>query len=374
MKHIAVNTRLLIGEKMEGIPRFTYEVVSRMARQHPDIRFSFLFDRQYDPRFIPADNVRAVVLPPQARHPLLWHTWFHGMIPLWAKRNEVDLFFSPEFYLPALKRTPMVPVFHDLAYEHFPQYIGKWAANYCRKYSPVYAEKAAHICTVSEFSKEDIIKTYGLAPDKLSVVYNGASATFSPISDAEKKQVRATYTGGAPYFHMVGAIHPRKNITSVLKAFDAFCEQVDLHVKLLLVGRKGWKYEEALSVYEHMKHKESVIFTGFVSDQELGKIYGASEGLVYIPVFEGFGIPLLEAMYAETPIVASEVSSIPEIAGKAAVLVSPTDTHEISRAMISIFQDSARKQACIQEGRKQREKFSWDQTYQLCWKVLETYL
>ncbi|MEM8898543.1 MAG: glycosyltransferase family 1 protein [Bacteroidota bacterium] len=374
MKHIAVNTRLLLGEKMEGIPRFTYEVVSRMARQHPEIKFSFLFDRKFDERFVPSENVHPVVLPPQARHPLLWHAWFHGMIPLWAGRNQVDLFFSPEFYLPTLSQTPMVPVFHDLAYEHYPQYIGKWAANYCLKYSPRYASRASHLLTVSEFSKKDIIDIYGIAEDKISVVYNGASEAFSPISEKEQQEVRNTYTGGAPFFHFVGAIHPRKNITSILRAFDTFRGRVGESVKLLLVGRKGWKYDDAFQVYEQMQYKEEVIFTGFVSDEELKKIYGASLALCYVPVFEGFGIPILEAMQAETAVIAGDVSSIPEVAGEAAVMVDPQNVEGISEAMSKLFLDPEERENLIEKGRVQRQEFSWDRTYELSWKVLESYL
>ncbi|MEM7511205.1 MAG: glycosyltransferase family 1 protein, partial [Bacteroidota bacterium] len=280
----------------------------------------------------------------------------------------------PEFYLPTLSKTPMVPVFHDLAYEHYPQYIGKWAANYCLKHSPKYAERANHLLTVSDFSKKDIIDTYGIAEDKISVVYNGASEAFSPISEKEQQEVRNTYTEGAPFFHFVGAIHPRKNITSILKAFDAFRARVGESVKLLLVGRKGWKYDDALQVYEQMQYKEEVIFTGFVSDEELKKIYGASLALCYVPVFEGFGIPVLEAMQAETAVIAGDVSSIPEVAGGAAVMVDPQNVEGISAAMSKLFLDPQERKKLIEKGRIQRQKFSWDRTYELSWKVLEQFL
>ena len=140
---------------------------------------------------------------------------------------------------------------------------------------------------------------------------------------------------------------------------------------MLLVGRKGWKYEAALSAYEAMEHKADVHFTGFVSDEELNQIYAASQGLCYIPYLEGFGIPLVEAMQAETPIICSKVSSLPEVAGESALQVSPDDLGEISEAMYKLWSDKHLVENLIQKGRDQREKFNWDKSAERVWEVLE---
>ncbi|MEL6651461.1 MAG: glycosyltransferase family 1 protein [Bacteroidota bacterium] len=345
MKHIAVNTRLLLSERLEGISRFGWEVLQRMVERNPEIQFSFLFDRQYDPRFVQADNVKGYVIPPQARHPLLWFAWFHYQIPRKLDQLGADLLFSPEFYLSTHPTIPQIPVFHDLAYEHYPQDLKPFASWYCRRYSPRFAERAAHILTVSSFSKADLVERYQIPDGKISVVYNGASSQFQPLSETQKAAVRAKYTGGTPYFHFVGTLNPRKNIENLLRAFDQFKEESDHPHQLLIVGRKGWKYQAALDAYESMQHKDAVHFTGFVEDEELPAIYAASEALCYTPYLEGFGIPLLEAMQSETAIITSDRTSMPEVAGDAALLVDPFSVEAICVAMRRIVEEPASRNA-----------------------------
>jgi glycosyltransferase involved in cell wall biosynthesis len=372
--HIAVNTRLLLSHRLEGIGRFAYEVLSRMVQNNPDVRFSFFFDRKYDPAMVMGSNVTPYVLPPQARHPVLWHTWFHLVLPMKMRQIKPDLFFSPEFYLTGAKNIPQIPVFHDIAYEHYPKDIARFASWHCRTFSPKYAEKAAQILTVSEFSKQDIINEYGTLEDKISVVYNGASKGFKSVSADEQQQIREKYTDGNPYFHFVGTIQPRKNLENLLRAFDHFKTQQASPVKLLLVGRKGWQYAGAMETYEAMHYKEDVIFTGFVPDEELNSIYGASLALCYVPYFEGFGIPILEAMHSETAVICSDAASMPEVAGEAAMMVDPFSPEAIAYAMKQLWLDPQYRTVLIEKGRLQREKFSWERTYDLVWAELSQYI
>lgn len=374
MTHIAVNTRLLLSSRLEGISRFAYEVLRRMVERHPEIRFTFFFDRSFDEQFVFGSNVEPIALAPQARHPLLWKAWFHHRLPARMKRIKPDLFFSPEFYLcknadPAM---PQIPVFHDIAYEHYPEDIGKWAAQYCQKYSPQYAKLASHILTVSEYSKQDIIKHYGLSGDRISVVYNGASEGFRPLQEAEQMKVREQYSQGQAYFHFVGTLHPRKNIESLLKAFDLFKSRNPSKLKLLLVGRKGWQYKSAMETFEQMEFREDVLFTGFVPDEDLSKIYSASMGLCYIPYFEGFGIPILEAFHSETAVICSNISSMPEVAGDAAILVDPFDIEGVANAMLSLHQDKNYRETLIEKAKERRKKFSWELTYNKVWDVVSS--
>lgn len=372
--HIAVNTRLLLPNRLEGISRFAYEVLKRMVERHPEIQFSFFFDRTFDAQFVFGENVTPYVLPPQARHPVLWYTWFHFVTPLMLKRTQADIYFSPEFYLSSYSKIPQIPVFHDIAYEHYPEDIGKWASRYCRHYSPIYAKKAAHILTVSEYSKQDIAAQYQLQEDKISVVHNGASNLFKPLHAPERQQVRDYYTDGQPYFYFVGTLHPRKNIVKLLQAFEAFRAEVNEPAKLVIVGRKGWQYLDALQTYERMQFKDDVRFTGFVADTELAKIAASALGLCYVPYLEGFGIPILEAMNCDTPVICSNLSSMPEVAGDAALLVNPNREDEIALAMTKLFKDEALRHSLIIKAQQQRQKFSWDQTYEKVWKVLSSYI
>ncbi|GAB4406226.1 MAG: glycosyltransferase family 1 protein [Bacteroidia bacterium] len=374
MAHIAVNTRLLLPGRLEGIGRFAYEVLSRMVRQHPDHRYTFFFDRPFDPVYRFGEQVEAVVVPPPARHPLLWMAWFHAQVPRQLTRRRADLFFSPEFYLTNHPRIPQVAVFHDLAYEHAPQDLPPFASWYCRHYSPRYARRAAHLLTVSAWVKQDMVARYGLPADKISVAHNGVSRAFVPVLADEQAAVRAQYSQGQPYFLFVGAVHPRKNLVRLLRAFDQFRSQADAPVKLLLAGRKGWNYREALDTHAQMQYRDEVLFTGYVSDADLSRLYGAALGLVYVSLLEGFGLPILEAMQAGTPVITSDCTAMPEVAGDAALLVDPLDEGAIAQAMLRLWREPVLRQRLVAAGHQQHQRFSWDQTADRVWQVLAQYL
>ena len=372
--HIAVNTRLLLPGRLEGISRFAVEVLKRMTTRNPEVSFSFFFDRAFDPEYIFHKNVHPYVLPPQARHPVLWYSWFHGAASWKLRQLRPQVFFSPEFYLCPNAELPQVPVFHDLSYEHYPEDIGKWAARYCQKYSPRYAQQAAKILTVSEYSRQDIVYQYAIREEKIHVVYNGVGDEFAPLSPREQEKVREQYSHGCPYFLFVGTVQPRKNLETLLQAYDKFRSQVSIPIKLLIAGRKGWKVEKVIETYQLMQHREEVIFTGFVPEADLPLLYGAATALCYIPYLEGFGIPLLEAMACDCPILCSNVSSLPEVVGEAALQVDPFDIEQISQGLMKLGKDQAFGKELIEKGRKQRKIYSWDRTYEEVWKVLQQFL
>ena len=372
--HIAVNTRLLLPGRREGISRFAVEVLRRMVQKNPEVQFSFLFDRPYDPQFLFHSNVTPFVIPPPARHPLLWHMWFHAAVPFKLRQLNPDVFFSPEFYLCPPSTIPQVPVFHDLAYEHYPEDIGKWAARFCRKYSPIYARKADAILTVSEYSKQDIMYQYGIPGDKITVAYNGVGDSFTPTASPLQQRIREKYSRGNPYFLFVGTVQPRKNLDTLLRAFDSFKSKHSSPVQLLIAGRKGWNYQQIEETYQLMQAREEVIFTGYVEEEELPALFGSALALCYIPYLEGFGIPLLEAMACDTPILCSHVSSLPEVVGEAAIQVDPFSEEQIVEGMVQLYTDEGLRKQLVRAGRERRQLFSWERSYQAVWKVLQQYV
>lgn len=209
-KKIAVNTRFLIKNKLEGIGLFTAESLKIISRAHPEIEFWFLFDRPYDEEFIFAPNVKPVVLFPPARHPFLWYWWFEISVSSWLNKNKPDLFLSTDGYACLGTSVNQVVVMHDLAFEHFKDQVGGLTVMYYKYFMPRFAQKATRIATVSEFSKSDIVKQYGIAPGKIDVVYNGVKDVYRILDEEEKQQTRQRYTEGKDYFIYVGSIHPRK--------------------------------------------------------------------------------------------------------------------------------------------------------------------
>lgn len=368
---IAVNTRLLLKNKLEGIGWFTYESFIRITQSHPEHDFLFIFDRPFDDAFVFSNNVEACVVPPPARHPILYRIWFDFAIPLKLRRWKADVFVSPDGYLSQRTKLPQLAVIHDLNFEHYPQDLPDSAAKYYLKYFPRFARIARRIATVSQYSKADISRCYDIAPEKIDVVYNGAKKSFGPLSQEEQQGVRAQYTGGNPYFIYVGSMHPRKNIPRLLKAFDDFSDSSELGIRLVLVGEKMWadpSMDEALAA---MRHRDSVIFTGRLEDVALARVLASAKAMVYVPYFEGFGIPLLEAFAAGVPVITANCTSMPEVAGDAALLVDPFDVSAISEAMKTISLDGPLSVHLVQKGFRRLHEFSWDDTAQKLWACIE---
>ena len=367
---IAVNTRLLLKDKLEGIGWVAYECLSRIVKAHPDDEFYFLFDRKPDPKFIFAENVKPVVLFPQARHPFLYIIYFEISVRRALRKIKPDVFISTDAYLCMHTKTPQIAVFHDINFEHFPQDFPRLALWHYKKYFPQYARKAAKIITVSEFSKQDIIDNYKVEPDKIEVVYNGANEGFKPVSEEEKLSIRKQYTAGYQYFMFVGSLHPRKNLTRLFPAFDIFKEKTGSDVKLLIVGEKRWWTEPIQKAFEAMRHQDDVVFVGHLQMNELHRVTAAALASVYVSYFEGFGIPIIEAYKCDVPVITSNVTSMPEVAGDAAILVDPFDVESIAGAMELVMDENVRN-TLIEKGRVRKNDFSWDKAAAGWWEVIK---
>lgn len=373
-QHIAVNTRLLISGRIDGIARFSYEILKRLVEMQPETQFSFLFDRKFEDEMIFGQNVTPYIIPVQSRHPVLWYAGFHYFIPKLLRKIQPNVFFSPEFFLSAPANVPQIPVFHDLDFEFRPQDVPyKTALWYYQHFFPKYAQNAAHIVSVSDYTKKAIHDLYKIPSDKISVVHNACNTQFSPISENEKSEIRKKYTNGSPFFHFVGTIQPRKNIENLLVAFDNFKKTYPSDIKLLLVGKQGWNNESAMRTFEKMQFKEEVKFTGFVSDADLGKIHASSLALCIVSFLEGFGIPAVEAMFAETAIIASNRAALPEVCGEAAIFINPDSPESICEALLKLAKDDVFRNELIIKGIKQRESFSWDKSAQKIAAILTSF-
>ena len=365
---IAVNTRLLLKDKLEGIGWVAYECLRRMVTSHPEVEFHFIFDREPDPKFIFADNVKSVVLFPPARHPFLYIAFFEFAVARYLRKIKPDMYLSPDGYLSLRSKTKQIAVFHDLNFEHFPQDFPKIHLWHYKKFFPRYAKKADKIITVSEFSKKDICDCYGINPEKIEVAYNGANEIFSPVNEDVKKEIRDKYTEGKPYFMFVGSLHPRKNLARLFTSFDLFKKKNNNDIKLLIVGSKRWWTEPIKNAYEAMTHKDDVIFAGRLSAEDLHLVTASALASVYVSYFEGFGIPIVEAFKCDTPVITSNVTSMPEVAKDAALLVDPFNEESIADAMEKILDEEVRKEL-IEKGRIRRQDFSWDKAAEMWWRV-----
>ena len=369
---IVVNTRLLQKDNLEGIGWFTYETLQRITKAHPEHEFYFLFDRPFSNEFIFSKNIKPIVAGPPARHPILYYIWFEWVVPKILKKIGADLFISPDGYLSLSAKTCTLQVVHDINYEHYPQFIPAFARKYLQYYFPKFVKRANRIATVSEYSKQDVIKHYGYDPEKMDVVYNGSNEMYGPVDNETSEKTRKMYSDGKPYFFYVGSLHPRKNIINLLKAFDEFKDKTKAEMKMLIVGKAYWWNGEMEKEYKNIKNKEDIVFTGRVDTPTLKNLLASAFAVTYVSLFEGFGIPIVEAMYSEVPVITSNTSSMPEVGGDAALYVDPKDFHSISEAMQTLWRDEALRKQLVENGKIRRKEFTWDKTAEKLWKSIET--
>ena len=372
---IAVNTRLLLPGRLDGIGWFTAETVRRMAAAHPEHEFFFLFDRKPDSSFITSPNIRPLVLVPQARHPLLWYLFFEWSVTRALRKHRIDLFLSPDGWISLRTAVPTLAVIHDLNFEHSNDFLRPSHQRYMTRFFPRFAAKATRIATVSEFSKSDIAQIYGIDSMKIDVVYDGAHDYYHPCDDEVKSNTRSRFTEGKPYFLFVGTISRRKNLANILLAYDAFRKSHPASNAAMLVVGSRYKWDDELAkAYDNMHFRSDVYFVGHVDSDLLADMMSASIALVYASLFEGFGIPILEAFYAETAVITSSVTSMPEVAGDAALIVDPLSVNAIADAMGRLHDDALLRNSLIERGRERRTLFSWDRTASLLWtSLMKTY-
>lgn len=365
---IAVNTRFLLKDKLEGYGYFIKEVFKILTKKYPEHQFYFLFDRPFDEEFIFSENVHGVVVSPPARHPVLWKYWYDVKIPLTLKKIKADVFVSPDGYCSLSTKVPQCMLVHDLGFLHHPEAYKKSHVLFYKRNTPKFLKKANSIATVSEFSKADILHHYKIAADKIDVVYSAAKDTFQPVSIEIKNSVKEKFTEGKEFFIYAGAIQPRKNLINLLKAFSIFKRRLQSNMKLVLAGRLAWKANEFTQLLNTYKYRKDVVLTNYIDENQLAQLVGSAYALIYPSFFEGFGVPVLEAMKCNIPALTSEKTSMQEIAEDAALYFNPNTHEDIADKLMLIYKDESLRNKLIEKGKTISAKYSWQRTADLLWQ------
>ncbi|MEJ7768868.1 MAG: glycosyltransferase family 1 protein [Chitinophagaceae bacterium] len=368
---IAVNTRLLRKNQMDGLGWFAYNTLKYIVQNNPSIEFHFLFDSGIDKEFLFAKNIVPHNLFPPAKHALLNVVWFEWSVKNFLQKLNPDLFLSPDGILCLGWKGKQYAMIADLNFYHNPEDL-KWTNNkYYNYFFPRYAAIAARIATISEFSKQDIVQTFKVAPEKIDIVYCGINNFLAPVDKATQAKIRTEITGGKEYFIFVGTLHPRKNIVRLLKAFELFKIETNADLKLVIGGKPSYKMDDIYDQQKQMTSKDDVVFTGRIDDSRINHVLGSAMALTFVPHFEGFGIPIIEAMQCDIPVISSNTTSMPEVAGNAALLVDPYNVEAIKSAMVRLYSDPALRNELVVKGRLQKNIFSWERTANDMWKSIE---
>ena len=368
---IAVNTRFLLKDYLEGYGYFAYETFKRITQNHPEHEFIFIFDRKFDERFIFSSNIIPVVASPPARHPLLWKWWYNVKVPLILKKYKAGLFVSADGFCSLSTKVPQCLVVHDLSFLHYPKFIKKSHLDFHKLYTPKFLAEANSIATVSQFSKQDILQHYDISPEKINVVYSAAKQNFQAVSEEVKQQIKGNFSGNKEYFLFTGAIHPRKNLLNLLKAFSVFKKRQQSSIKLLLAGRLAWKFDSFIKSLETYKYRDDVVLLNYLEESELVKITASAYAVVYPSLFEGFGVPVLEAMQCEVPVITSAASAMQEIAGDAALYADAENYNDLAEKMMRLYKDESLRSELIQKGKNIARLYSWDRTAGLLWETMQ---
>lgn len=341
-----------LGHQQTGNETYTRNLIlALVARQDPDLRVVALHTGG----------------APAEWAPFARHVWPHNpliripfSLPWTLWRSQVDLAHF-NYVMPPICPCPAVVTVHDISYEIFPDYFHPLALRRMKLMIPASARRAVEVLTVSEASKREMVERYRLDPERVTVTHLAVSAAFRVIADAQQlAAVTARFAITGPFILAVGNLQPRKNLPRLLEVFARLRKAGRISHRLVLVGQKAWKGQTILAEIERLGIADAVTLTGYVSDEELVALYNRAEVFVYPSVYEGFGLPILESMACGTPVITANTTSMPEVAGDAALLIDPRSEAELETALLRLCEDPSLRGQLRHKGLIRAGEFSWD--------------
>lgn len=351
-----------------GTENYSLYLIRALLGEGREHRFRLYFNHPpAEALFERSERVEWRVMP-------LSRLWTHLRLAWEVIVHPPDVLYVPAHVIPLLHPRCCVATVHDLGYLHYPQAHTRRARWYLDWSTRWNARVAQRVIVDSEATRRDLEAHYGVERAKLVLAYPAGAEGFAPVKDAAALDAaRNKYATGQHYFLYVGTLHPRKNLTTLLHAFDTLIREkrIGEEVKLVLAGKPGWLYDEILALARADRLRERVVLLGYVAPQDLPALLSGALAFVLPSWYEGFGLPILEAMACETPVICSNVSSLPEVAGDAALLVDPRDVHGWADAMQRFAQDEVLRQTLIERGRERARHFTWQRCAQQVLQALE---
>jgi len=349
-------------EKQVGVSVYASRLLENFyTKASEDLNFTIFLKRPAQPQ-LPLENgyfQYKVVKPPYA--------WSQLALPLYLRiQKSVDVLFTPAHYAPRNISVPSVVTIHDLSYFYYPEDFLKRDLYKLKNWTEYSIRNAAHLIAVSEWTKKDIIKFYNVPEDFITVIHNGFEKHVTDTSLHLPHDL-----GSHPYILHVATLQPRKNIATVIKAYAKF-KKTFKNYKLVVVGKSGWLYDDLYKLASDLDLLENVIFTGYVPEDELAAYYKNAFCYVTASLYEGFGLPVLEAMSYNCPVISAHNSSLPEVGGDAALYFDPTKVDELVACFTKLAKDKKLRSLLIEKGLDQIQKFSWKKCAEETLEVLKT--
>ena len=366
--HIAIDAHS-VGAQLAGNETYAVNLIEALAEVDQTNQYTLYVTKQsaadrFKNRWANFKVKRTLPHTPLVRIPVV--------LSAELRRNRVDV-LHVQYTAPPLAPCAVVATIHDLSFEHLPQTFNRRSRAQLRLTVRRTARNAAQILTLSEFSRRDIIETYGIDPQRIAVTPAAPPAHFRPVtSETDLRRIRATYGIERDYILALGSIQPRKNLVRLINAYSLLWKERQSLVKpqLVIAGKRGWLEAETMRAAELSVAAHDIRFIGYVDETDLPALFSGAMCFAYPSYFEGFGLPVLEAMQCGTPVIAGNRTSLPEVAGDAALLVDPFDQTAIADALGNLMENPGRRADLRVKGIERARQFSWQQTARL---TLEAY-
>jgi glycosyltransferase involved in cell wall biosynthesis len=353
---IAIDASRITAAQVTGTERYALEMIRALLTLPHDHAITLYFRDPPAPDLLPMHNAEIRVIP-------FARAWTHTRFAAQIAQDKPDITWVPAHTLPALIAGKTAVTVHDLGYKYFPEAHPTAQRAYLDWSTRHSASRADVIFADSRATAADLTRFYGTSPDKIRVIYPGADAPV--IGDI--RAAKAKYGLPDRYFLFLGTLQPRKNIARLVQAYSAYRARTPDPCALVLAGAKGWLFDPAW-----IADADGVIVTGYIDDDARGALYAGSRGFVFPSLFEGFGFPVLEAMLCGVPVLCSSTSSLPELAGDAAITVDPLEISAIAAAMHTLDTDDSTRQRLIAAGKIQAARFNWRESAAHALSALET--
>jgi glycosyltransferase involved in cell wall biosynthesis len=368
---IGIDASRATAAQRTGTENYSLHLIQELLALGETHRFRLYFNQPPLPDLFPSAAEQRVIPFPRL--------WTHARLSQEMLTRPPDLLFVPSHVLPLIHPRRSVVTIHDMGYLYHPEAHTLSQNVYLRWSTRYNAQSAARVLADSEATRQDLVRHYHIPQEKVTVVYPGRDETLTPITDpAILAAARARYGLTTQYLLYVGTLHPRKNLVRLVQAFAALLSNpasdtppVPSTFQLVLAGQKGWLYDEVLAQVRNLGLTDRVILTGYVPDADLAALLSGALAFVYPSLYEGFGFPVLEAMACGTPVVCSNTSSVPEVAGDAALLVDPLDTDALASALHGVVTNEGLRHDLVERGFRQVERFSWQRCARETLQILE---